>query len=505
MIHRTRVAFLVVTAFLVLTTLTCNREPRALEALDTIDRRTNVPLVEPVNRDLPAIRERGTLVVLAPYNSTTYFIYQGEPLGYEYELLQSFAKEKGVALKMVVVTDPKSLLPLLNAGEGDIAAARLIPTAETAAAVSFTNDLYLTEPVLVQQEMAPSAAGEGADKALEPGPADPLPELDIQARLISSPAQLAGRTVSLPEKSAYRRTLVELSDEISGDIRVVEMGEKIQDETLAQKVARGEIEFTVMQANLAQLKEAEFKNLKVRPIVGRSHKVSWAVRKNSPQLMTELNAWIQEKKNGALFNGLYKKYFVDRRRYLERVTSEYLTSTTGKLCEYDTVLKQYAADLNWDWRLLASQAFQESRFRPAARSWAGATGLLQLMPATAREFGVQDALDPVDNVQGAVKFLKWLQNYWAKRIPDENERLKFVLASYNTGAGHVEDAQRLTAKYGGNPKVWDDVAYWLLQKSTQQYSADPVVKFGFCRGIEPVNYVTLILERFDHYKQFVVA
>ena len=260
-----------------------------------------------------------------------------------------------------------------------------------------------------------------------------------------------------------------------------------------------------MQENLAHLKEAEFKNLKVRPIVGRSHKVSWAVRRNSPELIGELNKWIEEKKNGPLFDTLYQKYFIDRRRYLERVTSEYLTSTTGKLCEYDDLLKQYAADLNWDWRLLASQAFQESRFRPAARSWAGATGLLQLMPATAREFGVHDPLDPVDNVRGAVKFLQWLQEFWAKRVPDEKERLRFILASYNTGAGHVEDAQRLTVKYGGNPQVWDDVSYWLLQKSTQQYSNDPVVKFGFCRGIEPVNYVTLILERFDHYKQFVVT
>jgi len=322
---------------------------------------------------------------------------------------------------------------------------------------------------------------------------------------VTKPSQLAGRTVNLPEKSAYHRTLIELEDEISGDIHVIEIGGKIQDEALAMKVARGEVEFTVMQKNLADLKEAEFKNLQVRPILGRMHKVSWGLRKNSSELMKELNRWIEEKQNGALFDRLYQKYFVDRRRYLERVTSQYLTSSTGKLCEYDDLLKQHAPELKWDWRLLASQMYQESRFRPAARSWAGAAGLLQLMPATARQFGVRDANDPADNVQGAVKFLKWLQQFWAKRIPDEGERLKFILASYNTGAGHVEDAQRLTTKYGGNPQIWEDVSYWLLQKSTQQYYSDAVVKFGFCRGIEPVNYVTLILERFEHYKQFVVT
>jgi membrane-bound lytic murein transglycosylase F len=221
-------------------------------------------------------------------------------------------------------------------------------------------------------------------------------------------------------------------------------------------------------------------------------------------LLAALNTWIADKKKTSLLNSLYQKYFVDRRRYVERVTSEYLTSKTGKLSEYDDVLKTFAVELNWDWRLLAAQAFQESRFKANAKSWAGATGLLQLMPETAKQFGVTNALDPLDNVQGAIRFLKWLQQYWAKRIPDENERLKFILASYNCGAGHVEDAQRLTEKYGGNPQLWDDVSYWLLQKATQQYSNDEAVKFGFCRGLEPVNYVSHILERFDHYKQFVV-
>jgi membrane-bound lytic murein transglycosylase F len=502
----TRHASLILCLLLILSSLSCKRYRQAqLQEVDRINRSKNVPMVEPIRRDMAEIRERGQLIVLAPYNSTTYFLYRGEPLGYEYELLDAFARENNLELKMVVVTDPKSILPLLNSGEGDIAAGRLIPTPENQAYVSFTRALYRTEPALVQQEAAPEAASPVAQQALAPGPADPLPEVDIQARLVTHPAQLAGKTVNLPEQSPYRNTLIELSDEISGDVYVVETAGLIQDEALAQKVARGEVEFTVMQSNLAEIKEAEFKNLKVRPVLGRSHSVAWGVRQNSPELLNQLNNWIAEKKNGSLFDRLYKKYFIDRRGHLERVASEYLTSTTGKLCQYDELLKQHAASLNWDWRLLAAQTFQESRFKPDARSWAGAGGLLQLMPATAREFGVRNAFDPEDNVQGAVRFLKWLQEYWEDRVPDEGERLKFILASYNAGAGHVEDARRLTAKYGGDPQVWNDVSYWLLQLSVQQYSTDPVVKFGFCRGMEPVNYVAHILKRFDHYRQFVVT
>src|SRR6267378_7857269 len=499
-----RFAAIIVLGVVIPTFTACHRKAYAeLEQVDPIDRRSNLPMVGPINRDLPDIKHSGTLTVLAPYNSTTYFIYRGEPLGYEYELLQSFAKAQGLDLKMVVVADSKSLFSILNSGEGDIAANRIVPTPDNETDVSFTRALYRTEPVLVQQDEPPAKAGKGTEKALAPGPADQTPEVDIQARLITKPSQLAGKTVTLPEQSPYNRTLVELSDEISGEIHVVEMG-ALQDEALAQKVAKGEIEFTVMQKNLADLKEAEFKNLKVRPIISRSHSVAWAVRKNSPELMQALNDWIEKKQNGSLFDKLYQKYFIDRRNYLQRVESGFLTSTTGKLCAYDDLLKQYANEINWDWRLLAAQTFQESRFKPDAHSWAGASGLLQLMPATARQYGVKNSLDPADNVQGAVKFLKWLDGFWRERVTNEDERLKFVLASYNAGAGHVRDAQRLTEKYGGNPQVWDDVSYWLLQESTQEYSTDPVVKFGFCRGLEPVNYVTHILDRFDRYKQFVV-
>ncbi|HYO63517.1 MAG TPA: transglycosylase SLT domain-containing protein [Pyrinomonadaceae bacterium] len=503
-------AFALACSLLLLALPACRNNIRSTNASgEALDYAPPPPeVVKPFERDLETVRASGNLIVLAANNSTSYFLHQGEPMGYEYELLREFAKSQNLALKVVVVKDRKQIFSLLNSGEGDIAAARIIPRPEDERRVAYTRELYRSEPALVQQAEPPEKAKAElppeAERILEPGPADQMPEVDIQARLVSQPTQLAGKRVDLPEQHAYKRALVELEDEISGDIEVVEWSGRIEDEALAQKVAKGEVEFTVIPSNIAELKEAEFTNLKIRPVVGRQHKVVWAVRKNSPAMLAELNRWIEEKQATPLFKQLYRKYFVDRQSYLERVQSEYLTSQTGKLCRFDPLLKRYASDLSWDWRLLASQAYQESRFKPDARSWAGATGLLQLMPRTAEQFGVKDVRDPEDNVRGAVKFLQWLTKYWSTRIPDEGERLKFILASYNTGQGHVEDAQRLTQKYGGDPKVWHDVSYWLLQKSKQQFYSDPEVKYGFCRGIEPVTYVSLILERFDHYKHFVV-
>ena len=152
-----RVWVVVLLAFIGSTVTACHRKVYAeLQEIDPIDRRSNLPMVRPINRDLEDIKKGGTLTVLAPYNSTTYFIYKGEPLGYEYELLQSFAKSEGLELKMVVVADPKSLFTILNSGEGDIAANRLVPTPENEADASFTRALYRTEPVLVQQEEPPA-------------------------------------------------------------------------------------------------------------------------------------------------------------------------------------------------------------------------------------------------------------------------------------------------------------------------------------------------------------
>src|SRR5438552_2280703 len=196
-IQSARLAALILLGFVIPTVTACHRKAYAeLDQVDPIDRRSDLPMVDPISRDLADIKQRGTLTVLAPYNSTTYFIYRGEPLGYEYELLQSFAKAQGLDLKMVVVADSKSLFSILNSGEGDIAADRLVPTTENEKDVSFTRALYRTEPVLVQQEAPPAKAGKGAEKVLAAGPADQLPEVYIRARLITKPAQLAGKTIT---------------------------------------------------------------------------------------------------------------------------------------------------------------------------------------------------------------------------------------------------------------------------------------------------------------------
>ncbi|MDX1582502.1 MAG: transglycosylase SLT domain-containing protein [Thermoanaerobaculia bacterium] len=457
----------------------------------------------PVTKDLDQILEHGTLHALVTFNSTGYFIYRGEPLGYEYELLDQFAEDHDLDLSVTVVRDRSELWPRLNRGDGDVAAARVLRTTADEKHVAFTESLYRTRPSLVQRDEPVSAVDiprDVGDLLDIPKRIDPV---NLPARRIEEPEDLSEASVHLANRSQWKERLLELEEEITGDIEVVEVEDVTSVEPLIRRVARGEIRLTVSPKNVAELNEEYFENLMITPTIGPPAQVVWAVRQNAPVLLEKLNAWIEDPENQDMFDELYERYFEDREAYRELVSDEYLSSETGRISEWDDLFREHSKDLGWDWRLLASQAFQESRFDPKARSWAGAMGLLQLMPRTAKEVGVSNPNDPTENVEGAVRYLLKLEEAWKDEILDEEERLKFVFASYNAGRGHVLDAQRLAEKNGDDPDSWEDVAYWLLKLSKREHYTDPVVKYGFVRGLEPVTYVDLILERFEHYQQFV--
>ena len=435
------------------------------------------PALPPIDRDLPAIVAANMLKVLFTFNSTGYFIYRGETLGYEYELLSRYAAESKLKLRPVVVRDSSKLFDQLNAGDGDIVAAQLV-FSPNENGVALTNGIYATAPVVIQHK----------------------PDVTVRARLVSQPSQLAGNQVHVSKTSPYRHQLVELNNDLGETIDIVEVDDTT--DKLIEEVSQDQIGYTVAAENLAALKATEYGNLVIKPALGPPQQVVWAVRRNAPQFVAALNSWIATQKRKGLLNVLYRKYFQDRRAFTSRAKSGYLSGETGKLSPYDGWFKEFAKIPGWDWRLIASQAYQESRFNPRARSWAGAVGLMQIMPRTARDLHT-NANDPRQAVEAACKYLWKLDDQLRASIANEDERIKFILASYNVGLGHVEDAQRLAEKHQRDPAVWADVAYWLIQKSKRAVYNDPVVKFGYARGTEPVAYVDAILDRYEHYKAFV--
>jgi membrane-bound lytic murein transglycosylase F len=131
---------------------------------------------------------------------------------------------------------------------------------------------------------------------------------------------------------------------------------------------------------------------------------------------------------------------------------------------------------------------------------------MQLMPETGDYFGATNLWDPSTNIRIGIRFLKFLDNYWAKSVPNPEERMRFVLASYNVGLSHVMDAQKLARKNGRNPAKWaDEVEYFLTQKSNPKYYRDAVVAAGYCRCDGPVRYVKEVLDRYEEYKVHIEA
>lgn len=442
-----------------------------------------------VDFDLDKILARGKLVALTGYNAYSYFIYKGEPMGYEYELVKRYADHLGVELEILVVNEIDKMFDMLNNGEGDIIAFNLTVTKERGERVSFSSPLNTTKQVLVQRR---------------PDNWRNLRMDQIERQLIRSPFDLEGKTVHVRSGSSHFPRLQNLSEEIGGDIIIVEADPGLNQEDLIAMVSSGEIEYAVADENVARLNQSYYANIDFSTDLSLTQKLAWAVRKNSDQLLTELNSWITNLRKKTEFYVIRDRYFRNRQAYRARLTSRYFSKTGGQISEYDELLKKYSITLNWDWRILASLIYQESQFDPKARSWAGARGLMQLMPATAEMYGVDSLDDPYQNIEAGMKYLKWLDNYWSEEVPDSTERIKYVLGSYNIGLGHIIDAKNLAEKYGADPQIWHgNVEYYLLQKSKEKYFSDPVVKYGYCRGIETVNYVKEILERFEHYRQFI--
>jgi len=438
-----------------------------------------------VDFDLDQIIERGKIRVIIENNSTGYFIYRGQTMGYEYELLSLFAKYIDVDFEMVVTKNLDEAFDKLNSGEGDIIAFPLTITKERKKKVMFTEYQYTVRQVLVQRK---------------PNDWRKLKLHQIEKALIRNQVDLIGKNVHVRYRSSYLKRMVNLSDEIGGDIVIIEEDAEFETEDLIKKVAEGQIDLTVSDEDIALVNATYYNDIDVATPVSFPTRIAWAIRLNALNLKDTINIWQRKLKREPTFNAIYNKYFRSPKATLTRVKSEFFSTQGGKISEYDDLIKMNAKRLNWDWRLLAAQIYQESKFNPTIKSWAGAIGLMQVIPATGKQYGVTDLYDPEQNMKGGTNFLIHLEKFWQERIQDPQEQLKFVLASYNVGLGHVIDARALTEKYGKDPNIWDgNVEYYLSLKSKPEFYKDPVSKSGYARGEEPVKYVKSILSIYQDY------
>ena len=431
--------------------------------------------------DLSRIKKTGVLKAAVDYNSTNYFIYRGTPMGFKYELLQALCKDLDVNLEITVSNNIRESFDGLKNNRFDVIAQNLTVTGERNAELDFTFPIEQTQQVLVQRVKT--------DK-----PNDSI--------YINSVLELANKKVFVQKNTAYYQRLLNLSEEIGANIEVV-ADSVFRVEDLIEKVAKGEIDYTVCDDNIGKLNKVYYPNIDVSLQVGFPQNIAWAVRKGSAEWKAYLDKWLAEFKDTRKYHHLYYKYF-ESPGIIERMTSDLNSITGGKISKYDGMIKELAKEYNWDWRLISAIIYHESRFNENAGSWTGAYGLMQIMPATAEAFGVENIENPNQNVKGGILLLNSLNNQFLKVIPDSTERVKFVLAAYNIGLGHVNDAQRLAKKYGMNPLVWDNnVELYLQNKSEEKYFKDEVVRWGYCRGEEATNFVKKVTNNYRQYMNVI--
>lgn len=437
--------------------------------------------------DLDGLRGKGKIIAVTDFNSTDYFIYKGEPMGFHFELLKSLSEFIGLNLEIVTENNIIKSIEMLNSGKADLLAVDLTVNSSMKREIRFTEPICRTRQVLVQRKPE-----RWESKTID----------EIEKGLIRNQLDLAGKTIYVQVGSSSYGCLKNLEDDIGDTISIIVV--PYAAEELISLVAKKEIDYAVCDENIAIVNSGYYPVIDVGTPVSFTQNLAWGIRKeNSDLLERALNTWILSFKKSETYALLYSKYFRNSRSN-KIVKSDYYTLNTGKVSRWDVLIKSFSDTLKWDWRLLASLIYQESRFNPNVTSWAGAYGLMQIMPQTGRNLGIDIMASPESNIKAGVLYIKYLQSFFSTKVPDENERLKFILAAYNAGEGNIVDAMRLAEKNGRDPVRWDgNVAYYLLKKMEPFYYNDPVVENGYCRGEESVNFVADVLQRYSEYKNII--
>ncbi len=412
-----------------------------------------------------------TLRVGTLYSPTSYFIYRETEMGYDYDLARRFASDKGMEMQIVVANNLARAVEMLDSGLIDLLAYEVPVTAEYRERVVACGVENITHQVLVQPRRAP----------------DSLRITDV--------TQLAGREVYVENDSKYYHRLLNLNNEIGGgiNIRPVERDTLITEDLIAM-VSDGEIPLTVVDSDIAALNKSYYPDLDITLEVGFPQRSAWAVARDKAWLADTINAWSAQEAPRRERASLLKRYYERSKQAGDALYV--LDFSKGRMSPYDNLFRRYASQLGWDWRLLSAIGYAESRYDSTQVSWAGARGLMQLMPATARAFGLSEErmADNEGSVSTAVKVLKSLDNSLKKEVPDPQERVKFVLAAYNSGLAHILDAIAIARKHGMKADVWDgNVAEALLLKSNPEYYNDPVCRYGYFRGRQTFDYVRTVM------------
>ena len=416
-----------------------------------------------------------TLRIGTIYSPTSYFMYRGETLGFDYRLIKSFCDEKNIVMDIVVAPGLETLVELLDSAQIDIAAYEIPITAEYKRKVHSCGPVSMNSQVLVQPK---------------------------SENIIRDVTELVGKDIYVERNSKYQFRLENLNEELGGGIRIHTVNrDTLITEDLIQMVSDGSIPLTVVDSDIARINKTYFKNLDITLPISFAQRSAWGVSTDKSWIGDSIDAWLKLDEPRQKYSWLLKRYFELAKN--ENISSS-LNFKNGKISIYDNLFKKYAKTIDWDWRLIASQGYVESRFDTTVVSWVGARGIMQVMPSTARALGLnpEEIVKPEPNIRTAVEIIRILEKSFQNRISNDVERKKFVVAAYNSGAAHIYDAMAIAKKIGKNPAIWEkNVEDALLLKANPDFYNDTsICKYGYFRGRQTCTYVKQVFEIFDKCK-----
>ena len=431
------------------------------------------------------LMERGALVAVTNCEDFNYKMYKAHPSGFEYDLLKDFCNMYHLRLEVKVNDNHDSCFMLLNSGEVDVVATGVGLTKELREHYGLTDPIFTPQSILVQR-MPKDWGSMSTDN-------------EVENQLLRSPLDLAGKTIHVTRGSYAVKLLEQLSEEIGKRIYVVEC-DTLNDFELIKAVCDGMIDYTVADDYIATAASYGLKGLDTKFVLGVEHPIGWVVKSHDADssLLTAFNDWIDKAEQKQL--RLVMTRYVKNRRLFAQKPEE----ANGHISPFDKAIKKTAAKIGWDWRLLAALIYQESRFKIDLESDKGAFGLMQLMPSVMQRYNVSYNSSPEEQLEAGGKLISYLDKTLKNKVADSLERVKFVLAAYNAGLGHVLDAQRLAMKYEKAPDIWENnVDYFILNKSKPLYYRDTCCRCGFLRGTQTYRFVEDIMERYHHYQNLV--
>lgn len=418
------------------------------------------------------VNKHKTLRMVTTNSAFTYYIYKGTEMGFDYDLIKRFAEQNNLKLEVILLDDDTNTTPfsLLRSGKADIVADSLVITETLPSGIVFTEPYNFIDQLI--------AVRDDFDK-------------------IQTMEDLSSKKIYFQPNSVYERTLIENISE-SSDTKIIPVTDEMDMGDMLKALDSGKIDIAMTNSNHLMVEQSYGRNIKAA-LTLKVSQVGWAVRKENTELLKSLNNYIETEYRKLHFNLIKNKYFKDSKTIRQaRDLNEFRQDKSGKLSPYDLIVKENADEFGIDWRLITAIMYEESNFITDKTSWVGAKGLMQVMDSTAKEMGVAgDIFDPKNSIYAGVKYFKHLVNRFEADI-ELNERIRFALASYNVGFGHVQDARALAIKEGFNPNKWfNNVDQALLKLSKKSYYKNS--RYGYCRGREPVNYVKNIENRYNTY------